>query len=141
MTAAAVPQLLSALRGAAPAANPATPNTRTDYSVTKNLDYQRVRVSVQRAIENEQDPIVQRVFNAVAFMMDGLLRGTDGATLLSDFMRQLPPAPPAMPPMGAPQGFPPAGAPGQMGGFGGPPPGPGPAAGGAPAMPGAPTPS
>jgi hypothetical protein len=111
--------LVSALAAVSPPPNPGTQNVRTDPEMTTILDYQRIRASVQRALDNAADPFITQALHAMHGTAMQLLLGMDGQSVLQYLQHAVggsqasaaPPAPVAPAPGGppaavpAPQGF------------------------------------
>jgi hypothetical protein len=117
MTQAGVTALMQAVRSSAPPANPNTPNSRLDPRVEFLQALASTRKSLERLIDNTDDPVLKQVFSASHFAANKAMAGIDPPTILSTMLQALQSAsqPGGMQP-GAPMGQPiptaPAGPPG-----------------------------
>jgi len=100
--------LLSALKAVSPPVNPGTDNVRVDNEMTTVLDYQRIRASIERALDSVDDPFVTAALKAMHGATMQMLLGLDGQSIYQFLQNavgaqsnpQLAPPPP--PPMGPP---------------------------------------
>lgn len=100
------------------------------------LDRHRIRISIERAQEHEQDPALLAIYKSMHGITEQMILGMDGQSVYQYAMHSLGPP---VPPDGMPQAPPPPGAPGGAGAPPGPPGGvPGPAAAPPPGPPGPP---
>ena len=124
MTPSAAAQLQKGVASISPAPNPQTPKIRADQNMDAILDVQRIRISIERAMENEEDGTMQQVYKAMHGAIMQRLLGMDGHSVQA-YLQQASgqpggmmggaPGPSPMPqpaaamPGGPPQGGPPPG--------------------------------
>lgn len=112
MNAKAGATMMSALKGMAAPSNPATPDERKDPTETAFLNQNRIRRSLEKAIDDasETDPIVP-IYKAFRAAMQRILTGIDPVMVAQTIVQSLTPPPPPMPggimgSPGMPQGMP-----------------------------------
>lgn len=103
MTQAGVTALMQAVRSSAPPANPGTPNSRLDPRVEFLQALASTRKSLERLIDNTEDPVLKQVFSASHYAANKAMAGIDPPTILSTMLQALQSA---SQPGGMPQGQP-----------------------------------
>jgi hypothetical protein len=109
MTPGAATALQKGIGAIMPPANPQTPKIRQDPSMERLIDQQRIRISVQRAMDNEEDGAMQQVYAAMKGAIMQALLGMQGTEVLT-YLQQASAPSGAMMGSGAP-GSPPQSAP------------------------------
>lgn len=99
-------QLVAALKKQSPPPNPAGASEK-DNSMARILDYQRIRVAIERAQENETDPGMNAVFSSMHQAIIMRLQGMDSQMVKNALAQSSAPNPlaAAPPAMGAPAGM------------------------------------
>jgi len=106
MTQQGVSALMQAVRSSAPPPNPGTPNSRLDPRVEYLQALASARKSLERLVDNTDDPVLKQVFGAMHFAANKAMAGIDPPTILSTLVQALQSALP-------PGGMQPGGQPGQ----------------------------
>lgn len=83
MTPQAASALQKGIASISPAANPGTPKVREDHNTSMLLDVQRIRISLERAMENEEDGAMTTAYKAMHGAIMQRLLGMDGTSVLT----------------------------------------------------------
>ena len=118
MTQGGVSALMQALQSSAPPRNPGTPDSRLDPRVEYLQALASARKSLERLVDNAEDPVLKQAFGAMHYAANKAMAGIDPPTILQTMVQALqsamPPGGVAQPggsPMPAP-GLPPTAPPG-----------------------------
>jgi hypothetical protein len=106
-----VAALMAAVRSSAPPPNPGTPDSRLDPRVEYLQALASARKSLERLVDNTDDPVLKAAFGAMHYACNKAMAGIDPPTILqtlqTSLQSALPPGGPALPgatPPGQPQG-------------------------------------
>lgn len=98
----AASSLVAGLQSLAPAQNPQTPNSRQDPTTVIRIDNERIRISLERALENVTDPTIKAIFEAVHGAMTSIIGRIDPNIVKSVLLQSLGGAGPSSPQMSVP---------------------------------------
>jgi hypothetical protein len=109
---------MQALQSSAPPRNPGTPDSRLDPRVEYLQALASARKSLERLVDNSDDPVLKSAFGAMHYAANKAMAGIDPPTILQTLVQSLQSA---MPPGGVAQpgapapGLPPTALPGPQG--------------------------
>jgi hypothetical protein len=111
---------MQALQSSAPPRNPGTPDSRLDPRVEYLQALASARKSLERLVDNTDDPVLKQAFGAMHYAANKAMAGIDPPTILQTLVQSLqsamPPGGVAQPGMGQPApGLPPTAPPGPAG--------------------------
>jgi hypothetical protein len=125
MTQGGVSALMQALQSSAPPRNPGTPDSRLDPRVEYLQALASARKSLERLVDNAEDPVLKQAFGAMHYAANKAMAGIDPPTILQTLVTALQsamppggavqPGGPPMPAPGLPQASPPTAPPGPQG--------------------------